>query len=166
MHAHPCGPGVPGAPSPPPAVPRPMGTRLEEKLTGFHRFRWSWGLAEAPGHRAASLTLSRGQGCRVRAAASAEPLGRPLILLPRTQALSALSGQPAAPSRPRRACPCGLFPSRASGDPSEPVPLPAAAAPQLDPGTPLRPRGHSALRCLVSAPSPGEGSWERAAGRS
>lgn len=34
----------------------------------------------------------------------------------------------------------------------------AAAASQLDPGTRLCPGGRSALRCLVSAPSPGEGS--------
>lgn len=69
--------GVSGAPSPLSAVPGPTGIRLEEKLAGFHRFHWSWGLAEASGHRAASLALSRGEGCRVRAPAAAEPLAAP-----------------------------------------------------------------------------------------
>lgn len=71
------GRGVSGAPSPLSAVPGPTGIRLEEKLAGFHRFHWSWGLAEASGHRAASLALSRGEGCRVRAPAAAEPLAAP-----------------------------------------------------------------------------------------
>lgn len=55
------------------------------------------------------------------------------------------------------ALPTASFPPGPSGDRSEPVPLPAAAAPQLDSGTPPCPSGHSALRCLVSAPSRGKG---------
>lgn len=68
MHVAGVGWGAPGATSPPSAIPMPMDIRLEEKLAGYDRFHWGWGLVESPGHTAASPAPRRGEGCPDRAA--------------------------------------------------------------------------------------------------